>query len=112
MPRNRIFYKRNVPLGGIPGSGSKVVALGSQNWSGDGVERNRDASLIIEHQGAAQYFEKIFLHDWETLAKQKLTHEKSIGDYDGGGTKATKAEGAVGRQFKPSKGSRHRRLKR
>jgi len=52
---------------------SKVVALGSQNWSGDGVLRNRDASLIIYHQGAAQYFEKIFVHDWTTLAKQQLS---------------------------------------
>lgn len=52
---------------------SKVVALGSQNWSGDGVLRNRDASLIIYHAGAAQYFEKIFVHDWTTLAKQKLS---------------------------------------
>jgi phosphatidylserine/phosphatidylglycerophosphate/cardiolipin synthase-like enzyme len=52
---------------------SKVVALGSQNWSGDGVLRNRDASLIIYHGGAAQYFEKIFMHDWTTLAKQKLS---------------------------------------
>jgi hypothetical protein len=52
---------------------SKVVALGSQNWSGDGVLRNRDASLIIYHEGAAQYFEKIFIHDWEVLARQKLT---------------------------------------
>lgn len=52
---------------------SQVVALGSQNWSGDGVLRNRDASLIIYHPGAAQYFEKIFVHDWTTLAKQKLT---------------------------------------
>lgn len=52
---------------------SKVVALGSQNWSGDGVLRNRDASLIIYHPGAAQYFEKIFAHDWTVLAKQKLS---------------------------------------
>jgi hypothetical protein len=52
---------------------SKVVALGSQNWSGDGVLRNRDASLIIYHEGAAQYFEKIFVHDWTILAKQKLS---------------------------------------
>jgi hypothetical protein len=59
---------------------SKVVALWSQNWSGDGVERNRDASLIIFHEGAAKYFEGIFLHDWETLAKQHLTHEVSGGN--------------------------------
>jgi hypothetical protein len=56
---------------------SKVVALGSQNWSGDGVERNRDASLIVFHEGAAKYFEEIFLHDWTTLAKTKLAHEVS-----------------------------------
>jgi hypothetical protein len=54
---------------------SKVIALGSQNWSGDGVERNRDASLIICHAGAATYFEKIFLYDWNTLAKQHLATE-------------------------------------
>ncbi len=51
----------------------EVIALGSENWSGDGVERNRDASLIIYHAGAANYFEEIFLHDWTTLAKQKLS---------------------------------------
>jgi hypothetical protein len=56
---------------------SKVVALGSQNWSGDGVLRNRDASLIIHHEGAAQYYEKIFVHDWTYLAKQKLTAPSS-----------------------------------
>jgi hypothetical protein len=49
-----------------------IVALGSQNWSGDGVERNRDASLIIYHAGAANYFEQIFLHDWNTLAQPLL----------------------------------------
>ena len=49
-----------------------VVALGSQNWSGDGVLRNRDASLIIENAKAAQYFEKIFLHDWTRIARQSV----------------------------------------
>jgi len=52
---------------------SKIVALGSQNWSGDGVIRNRDASLIIEHEGAAQYYEKIFLHDWVNMARQHVS---------------------------------------
>lgn len=73
---------------------STIVALGSQNWSGDGVELNRDASLIIEHQGAAQYFESIFLHDWETLAKQKLTYEKSsLGTRKSAGKSAKVANG-------------------
>jgi hypothetical protein len=49
---------------------SKVVALGSQNWSAEGVLRNRDASVIIENETAAKYYEQIFLHDWERIARQ------------------------------------------
>jgi phosphatidylserine/phosphatidylglycerophosphate/cardiolipin synthase-like enzyme len=47
-----------------------TVALGSQNWSGDGVLRNRDASVVIESATAAQYYEQIFVHDWTRVAKQ------------------------------------------
>jgi len=49
---------------------SKVVALGSQNWSGDGTLRNRDATLIIYNEEAAQYWEQIFKHDWTQMASQ------------------------------------------
>ena len=48
---------------------SKVAVVGSQNWSGDGVSRNRDASLILFDAAIAKYFEKIFLHDWTRLAR-------------------------------------------
>jgi hypothetical protein len=51
---------------------SKVVLVSSQNWSTDGVLRNRDAGLIIEHEEIAQYFEQIFLYDWANLADVKL----------------------------------------
>jgi phosphatidylserine/phosphatidylglycerophosphate/cardiolipin synthase-like enzyme len=51
---------------------SRVVALGSQNWSGDGVLRNRDASVIIENATAAAYYEALFLHDWENIAAQSM----------------------------------------
>ena len=51
---------------------SKRVALGSQNWSGDGVLRNRDASVIIDNAKAAAYYEQIFLHDWNNVAKQSV----------------------------------------
>jgi phosphatidylserine/phosphatidylglycerophosphate/cardiolipin synthase-like enzyme len=50
---------------------SKVVAVGSQNWSGDGTLRNRDATLIIYNEEAAQYWEKIFIHDWTQMASQR-----------------------------------------
>lgn len=48
---------------------SKIAVVGSQNWSGDGVSRNRDASLILFNTQIARYFEKIFLHDWTRLAR-------------------------------------------
>lgn len=51
---------------------SKVVALGSQNWSAEGALRNRDASVIIENEKAAKYYEQIFLHDWDRIAKQTV----------------------------------------
>jgi phosphatidylserine/phosphatidylglycerophosphate/cardiolipin synthase-like enzyme len=50
---------------------SKVVALGSQNWSGDGVLRNRDATVIIYNEDAAVYWEHIFIHDWTKMASQQ-----------------------------------------
>jgi PLD-like domain len=62
---------------------SSVVAIGSQNWSGDGVLRNRDASLIIYYADAAQYYEQIFSYDWLTFAKQHLSSEVSTGSSSG-----------------------------
>jgi len=50
---------------------SQVVALGSQNWSGDGVLRNRDATLIIYNEDAAKYWQQIFIHDWTKMASQQ-----------------------------------------
>ena len=49
---------------------SQVVAVGSQNWSGPGA-RNRDATLIIYNEEAAQYWQEIFLHDWTKMAFQR-----------------------------------------
>jgi hypothetical protein len=49
---------------------SSTVMLGSQNWSGDGVIRNRDASVIVFDAEAAAYYESIFLHDWTNMASQ------------------------------------------
>lgn len=52
---------------------SKVVMVSSQNWSGDGTLRNRDAGLIIENAEIAQYFEQIFMDDWTKRSGVKLT---------------------------------------
>jgi phosphatidylserine/phosphatidylglycerophosphate/cardiolipin synthase-like enzyme len=45
---------------------SHTAVVSSQNFSPAGVEENRDAGVIIEHAGIAQYFEKIFLADWDS----------------------------------------------
>jgi phosphatidylserine/phosphatidylglycerophosphate/cardiolipin synthase-like enzyme len=46
---------------------SQIVVVSSQNFSPDGVEKNRDAGLIIESAEIANYFEPIFLSDWNKL---------------------------------------------
>jgi phosphatidylserine/phosphatidylglycerophosphate/cardiolipin synthase-like enzyme len=50
-----------------------VVALGSQNWSGDGVLRNRDASVVIKHGEVTKYFAALFEHDWANIAHQAVS---------------------------------------
>ncbi|HVW69772.1 MAG TPA: phospholipase D-like domain-containing protein [Steroidobacteraceae bacterium] len=48
---------------------STIVVVSSQNFSPAGVSANRDAGVIIEHAGIAQYYEKVFLADWRNKAK-------------------------------------------
>ncbi len=46
---------------------SSIVVVSSQNFSPAGVQTNRDAGVIIESPVIAQYFEPIFLSDWNKL---------------------------------------------
>lgn len=48
---------------------SSVVVVSSQNFSPDGIQLNRDAGVIIENAPIAQYFENVFLADWNNKAK-------------------------------------------
>jgi len=54
---------------------SETILLGSHNVTNQGVQANRDASLLIRHAGIAQYYEKVFLHDWEKLSKPTIREE-------------------------------------
>lgn len=54
---------------------SEKILVGSHNITNEGVQANRDASLLIEHGGIAQYFEKVFLHDWEKLSRPTIREE-------------------------------------
>ena len=48
---------------------SSVVVVSSQNFSPDGIQFNRDAGVIIESAPIAQYFENVFLADWNNKAR-------------------------------------------
>lgn len=58
---------------------SKVVLLGSHNWTNQGAIANRDASLIFRHSDVARYYEQIFLFDWDTLTRQPKPKAPSAG---------------------------------
>ena len=49
----------------------RIAVVGSQNWSEDGVSKNRDATLIIHSELAAQYWSAVFMHDWNNMAVQQ-----------------------------------------
>lgn len=57
---------------------NEVVMIGSHNWSNSGVQFNRDASLVIYDGGVAQYYEDVFLHDWERRTIRKRDEEITI----------------------------------
>jgi V8-like Glu-specific endopeptidase len=48
---------------------SRVVVLGSHNWTDHGVLANRDASLIVYDRDVAEYFQDIFNFDWERASE-------------------------------------------
>jgi len=47
----------------------KVAGVGSNNWSNDGTQYNRDTTLIFYSRPIAQYFTEVFLFDWDNLTK-------------------------------------------
>jgi phosphatidylserine/phosphatidylglycerophosphate/cardiolipin synthase-like enzyme len=51
------------------------VMIGSQNISQLGVSLNRDASLLFDDAPLADYFAKVFDHDWVNMARQDIGSE-------------------------------------
>ena len=68
IPQQNIRIQNRVHNKGIVVD-SAIVVVGSQNWSGEGVTTNRDASVIIHNAAAAQYWAKIFDHDWNHMVE-------------------------------------------
>ncbi|HKQ12508.1 MAG TPA: phospholipase D-like domain-containing protein [Steroidobacteraceae bacterium] len=54
---------------------SRHVLIGSHNFTNDGIQFNRDASLVIHDEGIAKYYEDVFRHDWERLARPTIREE-------------------------------------
>ena len=48
---------------------SVITVIGSQNWSTEGVDTNRDASVVIKSSSVAQYWKNLFLLDWNTRSR-------------------------------------------
>ena len=67
---DNVRIQPNVHNKGIIADATNVL-VSSQNWSTDGTLYNRDAGVIISDATAAQYFQEIFLHDWQYLAVAK-----------------------------------------
>lgn len=49
--------------------GAKIL-VGSQNWSDSAVLKNREAGLLLTHEGIADYFTAIFENDWGTAFQE------------------------------------------
>lgn len=62
--------------------------VSSQNWSGDGFLRNRDAGLIVEDREVARYYQRIFLDDWEMRARSPFAGLAAVIAPPGGETPA------------------------
>ncbi|HEY0081492.1 MAG TPA: phospholipase D-like domain-containing protein, partial [Pyrinomonadaceae bacterium] len=47
----------------------KIAVVGSNNWSSDGTQYNRDASLVFFSRAIARYYTEVFLFDWNNLSR-------------------------------------------
>jgi len=70
--QDRIRFYSTCHTKGIIVDGKRVL-LGSQNWTGAGTKPNRDASLLIDDEEAAQYFTEIFEFDWKNVATGRVS---------------------------------------
>ncbi len=54
---------------------SQVCVVGSHNWTNEGTQQNRDASLIFHDAQISRYYEQIFLNDWEHFSRTGIREE-------------------------------------
>lgn len=95
--KDRIKFYGTCHTKGIVVDGNRVL-LGSQNWTGAGTKPNRDASLLIDDEEAAQYFTEIFEFDWKNIATNKVSADH--GASRGASTRASDQETVVPSGFR------------
>jgi hypothetical protein len=61
----------------------ETVMFGSHNWSNEGVNTNRDASLIFYDEEIAKYLAEVYDYDWNTLATAHPTPPRTRVANDG-----------------------------
>jgi V8-like Glu-specific endopeptidase len=86
LDKQRILVQENCHTKGVIVD-SKVVILGSHNWTNQGSIANRDASLILHHPGIAEFYEKLFLFDWENRTREpriKKSTKRGPGEHEAG----------------------------
>jgi phosphatidylserine/phosphatidylglycerophosphate/cardiolipin synthase-like enzyme/V8-like Glu-specific endopeptidase len=64
----RIKIQKGCHTKGLVIDGKKVL-IGSHNLSNMGATTNRDASLLFDDQSLAEYFTRLFEHDWRNVAE-------------------------------------------
>lgn len=71
---SHIKFQRNCHTKGII-IDSEITLVSSHNWTNSGTLFNRDAGLIFHDRRIARYYEEVFLHDWDNLARHLVTEE-------------------------------------
>ncbi|MBN1432665.1 MAG: phospholipase [Methanomicrobiaceae archaeon] len=64
----------------------ELVLVSSINWNENSPSYNREAGLIIEHPGAAGYFRKVFVSDWDSSSAPDSPLQQSGSDADNKGS--------------------------
>ncbi|MEX2233630.1 MAG: phospholipase D-like domain-containing protein [Cyclobacteriaceae bacterium] len=54
----------------------KAAVVGSNNWSNDGTQYNRDTSLVIKSKAIAEYYSSVFEFDWLNLSRPIISTEE------------------------------------
>jgi len=56
----------------------KIAGVGSNNWSNDGTQYNRDTTLIFYSRPIAKYYTEVFLFDWNNLSKPVIKSQPEV----------------------------------